>query len=131
MYSMKRFAPVVVRISISLVIIWFGSQQLLHSAVWTGLIPAYVTNLSHLSALTVVHINGWFEITAGLLLLLGFYTRIIGFLLFLHILDIAFTVGVNTSIGVRDLGLTCAALSVFLHGPDGWCLDHIFDHPTT
>ena len=123
---MKRFGPAVARIGISVIVLWFGSQQLLHPTMWVRLVPNWALQISHLSALTVVTLNGWLEITLGLLLILGFYSRIVGFLLFLHILNIAFTLGYN-SIGVRDFGLSIMALSVSLNGPDGWCLDTIFD----
>lgn len=122
---MKNFAPVVIRIGMALVFLWFGSQQLIHTSMWTSLIPQYVINLSGQTATTLVHFNGAFEIVFGLFLLLGYFTRVTALLLALHILDITFTVG-YTSIGVRDFGLSLATISVFLYGIDIWCLDKYF-----
>jgi uncharacterized membrane protein YphA (DoxX/SURF4 family) len=122
---MKIAAPIVVRIGISLVFLWFGFQQVLHTAMWVGLIPDWVLSLSGLSAASLVHFNGAFEIVFGLCLLLGIYTRISSLLLALHMLHIMVTVGYN-AIGVRDFGLAMAAISIFLSGMDMWTIDWKF-----
>ena len=45
----------------------------------------------------------------------------------LHVLGIAATIGFN-DIGVRDFGLSIAALSIALHGSDRYCLENkLFD----
>ncbi len=123
--KMKKFAPIILRIGISLVFLWFGSQQLLNTNSWISFIPDWVVNISHLSAQTLVHFNGAFEIVFGICLLFGYFTRITALLLALHMLDITFTVG-YTSIGIRDFGLSIATLSIFLYGVDAWCLDKYF-----
>jgi len=119
---MKKFAPVVLRIGISLVFLWFGSQQLLHTAQWTALIPQSVMDMSHLTAVTLVHINGAFEIVFALALIIGFHIRITALLLALHILDIIYVVGYGQT-GVRDFGIAIGTIAVFLYGMDGWSLD--------
>lgn len=123
--KMKSFAPVVVRVGIALVILWFGSQQLIDAGPWTGLIPAWATGISGLLATTLVTLNGVSEIIIGILLLLGIFTRIVGLLSALHLTLITFVVGYN-GIGVRDFGLAMAAFSTFLYGKDRLCLDKIF-----
>ena len=120
--KMKSSAPIILRIGLSLVFLWFGSQQLLHASMWVGLIPEWVLSLSQLSAATWVLFNGAFEIVFGLCLLAGYFTRITALLLAFHLLGIIFTVGYN-DIGVRDFGLSMAAISIFLYGNDSWCLD--------
>ena len=120
--KMKRFAPVVLRIGISFVFLWFASQQILNANMWTSFIPDWITSMTGLNAVTLVHFNGAFEIVFGLCLLGGYFTRISAFLLALHMLDITFTVG-YTSVGVRDFGLSIAAISIFLYGIDCWCFD--------
>jgi uncharacterized membrane protein YphA (DoxX/SURF4 family) len=75
-----------------------------------------------ISETTFVYLNGWFELVFGTLLIIGFHTRIVAFLLSVHLLGIVFTVGYN-EIGVRDFGLTVALISIFLHGPSDWSLD--------
>jgi len=120
--KLKLFAPVVLRIGLSLVFIWFGSQQLLNTKMWIGLIPQSVISISHLSATTLVHFNGAFEIVFGLALLIGISTRVVAFLLALHIIDIMFVVGYGP-IGVRDFGLSVATVAIFLNGADFFTVD--------
>ena len=119
---MKNFAPTVLRIGLSLVFLWFGSQQLLHTGAWTGLIPEWVTSASGFEAATFVYFNGAFEIVFGICLLVGYFTRMSALLLALHLLGIIANVG-YTPIGVRDFGLLMATIAVFLYGIDSWCLD--------
>lgn len=118
----RRFAPVVLRIGIALVFLWFGYQQITVPGAWTSLIPDWAMSLSGFSAHALVLANGCFEIVFGLLLLLGVFTRFVAFFLALHMFSIMWTVG-YTAIGVRDFGLSMAALSVFLYGADSWCFD--------
>ncbi len=123
--KMRLAAPVVIRIGLSLVFLWFGSQQLLDAPAWSGLIPQSLVEISEISATTFVYLNGIFEIVTSLLLLIGLFTRISALLLVLHLFNIIFIVGYN-DIGVRDFGLAMAGLSIFLYGADTWCLDKIF-----
>ena len=120
--KMSRIAPVVVRIGIALVFLWFGTQQLGNTSAWTGLIPSWATSLSGLDAAALVTLNGAFEIIAAAFLITGLFTRAVALLSALHLLSITFTMG-YTGIGVRDFGLSMAAISIFLYGADAWCLD--------
>ncbi len=119
---MNKYAPTILRLGMSLVFIWFGSQQLLHNADWVAYIPNYAISFSHLSAETLTYINGAFEVIFGLALFFGFKTRIVAFLLALHMLDITYTVGYNP-VGVRDFGLALATVSLFLNGPSPFGID--------
>ena len=110
----------------ALVVLWFGVQQLLNPALWTGYLPAWTGSLP-LSAITFVLLNGWLECTLGLLLIAGFYTRAAAFILSLHLYGIALTLGYG-AIGVRDFGLATALLSVFFYGKDAWSLDTFFSN---
>lgn len=122
MHKARKYAPTVLRIGISLVVIWFGLQQINDPQPWTGLIPDWATGLSGLSALTIVKINGWAEIILGGAHLIGLYTRITGLILAVHLAMITFTVGYN-AVGVRDFGLTIGALSSFLYGVSPLSID--------
>ncbi len=124
--KIQQLAPVVLRIGLSLVILWFGSQQLLYTDNWTSLIPDMVTNLSGVDASFFVLFNGAFEIIFGLCLLAGFQTRIVSLLLALHMLLITVTVGYSAT-GVRDFGLAIAAISSFMYGVDTLSLDHYLE----
>lgn len=120
--NISKYAPVVTRFGLSLVFLWFGFTQVTGPESWTSLIPEFITNLTHLSALTFVYINGGMEIIFGILLILGIYTRISALILALHLLVITIDVGYN-AIGIRDFGLTIATFSIFLNGPDFLALE--------
>lgn len=119
--EMKKFAPLILRVGLALVFLWFGSQQVMHPEAWVGLIPEWVTSFSGLYALHVVYSNGAFEIIFGLCLLVGYFTRVAAFLLSIHLIGIIFSVGYN-DVGVRDFGLLMSTISVFLNGPDEFSL---------
>ncbi|MBM3232674.1 DoxX family protein [Candidatus Pacearchaeota archaeon] len=116
----KSTAPVILRIGLSLVFLWFGINQLLYPLNWIGWVPGFAS--STIDPFTIVFVNGISEIVFGVLLLIGLYTRIASFLLALHMLGITLSVGWN-EIGVRDFGILMALISVFLHGADDYCLD--------
>lgn len=121
MNNLKSYAPNILRIGMSLVILWFGSQQLMHPSMWTGFLPGWVSSLP-LTPITFIYLNGWLEIITGILLLIGLFTRVVGIILALHLLGIVFSVG-YTATSVRDFGLTIALVSIFLNGEDAWSLD--------
>ncbi|MBX4181590.1 DoxX family protein [Candidatus Parcubacteria bacterium] len=108
----SRFAPLVLRVTLGIVMLWFGTHELLDPLVWTSYIPTWITGIG-ISAETFVYINGTAEIILGSLLILGIYTRIVATLLFLHMLAIIGEVGIN-EIGMRDVGLAGALLSLTL-----------------
>jgi uncharacterized membrane protein YphA (DoxX/SURF4 family) len=119
---MEKYAAVILRYGVVIVFLWFSSQQFLHTEAWTAYIPESATDLTGQSAMTLVYLNATFELIFGLMLLLGWHTRIAALLLALHLLNIAYVVGYG-EIAVRDFGLAVATLSVFMHGPDILCLD--------
>ncbi len=117
-----KYAPIILRLGLALVFLWFGTNQIMDPISWVGFIPHSIISTTGLSATTLVFYNALFEIVAGTMLLLGFFTRAIAFILFLHLLDIAFTVGLD-SLGIRDLGLAVATFVIFLNGMDASTLD--------
>jgi uncharacterized membrane protein YphA (DoxX/SURF4 family) len=123
MEKLKQYAPIILRIGLAGVFLWFGINQIIDPLSWVGYIPSFITNLTGITASSVVFYNALFEIIAGTMLLLGLFTRVVALVLFLHLLDIAFTVGLD-SIGVRDLGLAVATFAIFLNGMDWLTLDH-------
>jgi len=120
----KEYSPVVLRISISLVILWFGFTNIFNPQSLIGYLPKFAQSLP-IEPLSLLLITGIFEVIFGLLLLIGLFTRLSSFLLFLHLLIIIIGLGYN-DIAVRDFGLALATLAIFLHGPDKWCLDRKF-----
>ena len=115
---MEKYSAPFIRIGISLVVLWFGSQQILHPLIWTSLLPSWTTMFG-LTPITLIYINGFIEITLGLLLVLGIWTRAVAILVALHLFEIAYTVGYG-AISVRDTGLAISAVGIFLHGRDKW-----------
>lgn len=118
---LELYAPSVLRLGMSAVILWFSTQQFLHTAVWTAYVPDSAVAVLHISATTLVYFNAAFELVFGLLLVFGWQTRIVALLLALHLFDIMWIVGYG-EIGVRDFGLAVATLTVFMNGPDTLCM---------
>ena len=122
MRSFSGYAPVVLRLGLAAVFFWFGFTQIFDQSGWTGLIPAWITSLTGMSAETIVLFNGIAEVIGAFLLACGFYTRIVAALLALHLLTIIFDVGLG-AVGVRDAGLMFALISVALAEPDTYTAD--------
>jgi uncharacterized membrane protein YphA (DoxX/SURF4 family) len=122
MEKAKQYAPIILRIAMALLFLWFGMSQIIDPSVWVGFMPNSVVTLTGLSVTTLVTINATFEIIAGTMLLFGLYTRVIAAILFLHLLDITFVVSLD-AIGIRDLGLAVSTFVIFLNGSDAWTLD--------
>jgi uncharacterized membrane protein YphA (DoxX/SURF4 family) len=124
MTNASTYAPSVLRIGLSLIILWFGAQQLMHVSDWVGYLPEWTTALP-VTPEQLVYLNGLFEIVFGLFLLAGFYTRIAALLLALHMLEIVHAVGYGPT-GARDLGLAFAIIAIFLQGPDKLSVDKLW-----
>ncbi len=77
--------------------------------------------MSHMDASTIIHLNGFLEIAASLLLILGLYVRWVALALALHLFVIAGSLGLNP-LGVRDFGLSFATLALACFGADRFCL---------
>jgi len=122
---MKKTSSILLRVGIALVIIWFGYQQLSDPMSWVAYLPSWMGNLP-VSQLSIIYINGLFEVIFGGLLFFGVYTRWVALFLALHLLDITYTVGYG-AIGVRDFGLAIATLSIFFYGPSPFSVDLFFD----
>ena len=120
MKNISSYAPIVLRLGLTAVVLWFGTSQLINPNMWTGIVPQWATALSGMSAATIVHLNGWFEVITGLLLGVGIYTRWVALILAVHLLVIASGFGFNP-IGVRDLGLTASMLALAMLGNDAYC----------
>lgn len=134
----KKYAPLVLRIGLALVFLWFGISQLVNTESFIGYIPSWISphgaeivhehplQLLHDVPIPSVHIiilaNGILETVFGLFLLIGLWTRVSAAILALHLFGIAISLGYN-DIMIRDLGLALATASIFLSGPDRWCLD--------
>lgn len=113
----KAYAPVLLRVSLALLFLWFGIGQLVDPESFVSYVPSWVP----LDIFTAVLLNGIFETIFGLLLLLGLFTRVVAIVLGLHLIGIAISLGYN-DLAWRDMALALATFAVALHGPDEWCL---------
>ena len=120
--QLKPWAPVIVRIGISLVYLWFGINQLVNPGAWISWVPDYAVKLAPFPVTTLVLINGGLETILGFFLFLGLWTRIVAGILSLHALHLLSVVGYG-AIGTRDFGIMMAIISVFLNGPDVFSFD--------
>ncbi len=66
--------------------------------------------------------NAILELTLGIFLILGLYTKFSSLILSIHLLFITISMGF-TPIGARDFGLTIATLFIFLSDLDRYTLD--------
>lgn len=123
---MEDKAKGVLRMGMAIVFISFGLMQFSAPDSWTGFIPQIIQNIAFnvfgLTAVNFVLANSFVEITLGLFLLLGIYTRFSSFILGLHLAFITVSIGFSAT-GVRDFGLTIATIVIFLNGADKICLD--------
>lgn len=115
---MRNFAPVVVRIGVSLVFLWFGINQIATPELFVGYVPAFFAGKASLFLL----LNGIFQTVFAAMLLVGLFTRFVSFVLVLCLIGIIYSVGYN-EIGVRDFGLLMATISICMNGSDALCLE--------
>jgi uncharacterized membrane protein YphA (DoxX/SURF4 family) len=122
MKNFSKYSHLVLRIGIAVVFLWFGFSQLKNPAQWTRMMPDYVNAIFPLAKSTLIYMNGILEILLAILLLLGLWTRTVSGLITLHLIHIITIVGYG-AVGARDVAIALAALAVFLHGSDEFCLD--------
>lgn len=113
--NMERYAPAVLRIGLAMFLFWFGFSQLMNPADWLSWVPNWATNLTGIDADDIVYMNGTFEVTAGILLAIGLWTRVVALIAALHLFVIVIDIGLS-AIGVRDFGLAVALLSLGMMG---------------
>jgi uncharacterized membrane protein YphA (DoxX/SURF4 family) len=119
-----NLSSIMLRIGIALVFLYFGFSQIMSPDSWADLIPEFLTS-TIITANNFVMINGILEITLGIFLILGLYTRISALLLSLHLFGIAYTFGLSPT-GMRDFGLAVATLVIFIKGNEKYTLDEKF-----
>jgi len=134
----KDYSIVILRIGLALVLLWFGINQVFYPDNFLGYLPPWAMphpiNMIHFPPIHMMHdtsiqttalivSNGFYEIILGLVLLVGFYTRITAFIAGLHLLLIALSLGYN-DIAIRDFGLSIMAFSLVFSGAGKYSLDN-------
>jgi len=112
---------VFLRVSMAFVFIYFGFVQVGAPDDWIGTVPEFLDG-TIVSANNIVIFNGVLEITFGIFMFIGLYTKFSALILSIHLALITLGVGFNP-VGIRDFGLTIATLVVFFNGSDGYCVD--------
>lgn len=118
---MEEYAPVLLRVSMSLVFLWFGISQITDTDNYLGYLPDFIFSSGYAKQFVIS--NGIFEIVTGTMLLFGIFTRIAALLLSLHLFAIAFEMRYGDT-AIRDFGLALATLSIVMRGGDIWCLEN-------
>ncbi|MFB6182216.1 MAG: DoxX family protein [Candidatus Magasanikbacteria bacterium] len=137
-HKYKNLAPVVLRIGVSLVFLWFGINQLINPGSFIGYVPQWAyphgTQVVHSHSFQFMHvvpkpsvnslviINGILETVLGMFLLVGLFIGVTSVILAAHLLVIALGMG-SSEIAVRDFGLSVATFTVFLLDSDKYSLD--------
>ena len=117
-----KYAPVIVRLGMSAVFLWFGFSQFANTANFLGYLPDFLFKSKFASE--AVMLNGSFEIIFGIMLAAGVFTKWVALLLGVHLVMIASSLGYSET-AVRDFGLALATLSIFFEGEDIWCMDYL------
>lgn len=113
MNTHQQYGLAVLRLGLAGVIFWFGFSQLLDAQSWIPWVPLWAENLSGLSDIQIVYLNGLLESAIAIALALNFYTRYTALILAVHMAGLVLEIGFN-DIGMRDLAIGTAALSLAL-----------------
>ncbi len=119
--GIKVYGPILTRIGIGIVFLWFGINQLINPEDFLSYLPEFLFAMD--SAKMILLVNGIFEIVLSTFLLIGLFVRPVSLLLSIHLLAIVISLGYN-DIAVRDFGLMIVTFATFLGGADKWSLDY-------
>ncbi len=125
--ELEKYSKPILRIVMALVFLYFGFSQMYNPDAWTGFVPQKLIDISPFTANNLVMMNAMLELSLGIFLILGLYTRFSSLVLSLHLFGISFSI-IPTSLplAVRDFGLAFATLVVFLNEKDNYCIDNKF-----
>ena len=91
----SSYAPVVLRLGMSAVILWFGFNELFNTAHFVEFLPGFLYNSPY--AASAVLANGVLEVAFGLLLAVGLFTRVVAIVLAAHLTIITIGLGYGDS----------------------------------
>ena len=117
----KEHVPLILRVGLSLVFLWFGLNQLFDTTNFLGYLPEFLLQQTY--AESFVRLNGGFETILGILLLIGRYIKPVTIILALHLIGIIISLGYG-DIAIRDVGLLFMTIAIYMGGKDKWSLDY-------
>ncbi|MEK6894458.1 MAG: DoxX family protein [Nanoarchaeota archaeon] len=120
----NEIGKIILRLSLALVFLYFGVQQIMDPGAWSGFVPDRF-HVSGISANNIVIFNGFMEIVFGTFFIVGLYVRFASIVMSLHLFVIALSIGFSP-LGIRDFGLAFATLALFFFGADRYTVDYKF-----
>ncbi|MCM2326031.1 MAG: DoxX family protein [Candidatus Woesearchaeota archaeon] len=117
-----KYAPLILRVSLAFVFLYFGIRQLMMPQDFIYWLPKEAEMIP-IQPEMLITLNGIFEVIFGSMLIIGLFRRISSFLLGMHLLAITATIGF-TEIGVRDFGLAMATIVIAMIKEDRYSLDY-------
>lgn len=105
----QKIGLTTLRLSLAFVFLWFGFSQISDVTTWTSFVPEFMTRFVDAGLLVIL--NGSFEVVAGLLIAFNVLVKPLAILLGIHLFFIAISIGL-TAVGVRDIGLGLASISL-------------------
>ena len=109
--DIKLNPVLMLRLGLGAVFIYAGLSSLVSPFSWVGFVPQWVGVIMPIETFLIFH--GVFEVLLGVVLISGFFLRIVSILAFLSLLSIIVFFGVD-EITFRDFGLLMMALALFL-----------------
>lgn len=118
---MKKFAekyPLVMRVFLGFVLLWFGVNEVLDSEYWSGYVPPLVASVLPFKVNLFVQMHGVVLSLLALSLFFNLYIRYTGFMVIgvlLSIIGGLIMIDGFNEIVVRDIGLFGLALAIWFH----------------
>ncbi|MBI2042029.1 MAG: DoxX family membrane protein [Candidatus Nealsonbacteria bacterium] len=110
---MSRISFHVLRIGAAITFLWIGILILSDPQGWTGFIRPWAADILPISLLKLMTSVAFFDIFAGIFLLVNYYTWLAALLGSFHLALVLIVSGVN-AITVRDIGLLTGTVAIFI-----------------
>ncbi len=101
----------IVRVGFAVVFLWFGIDKFFHPDFWLSFVPPFVLSALPFSQSAFIYLQGAVEAVLGLLLLVGFLTRIAALLSAIMLAAIIVALSF-TAVPVRDIALLSIAVAL-------------------
>ena len=118
-------AVVIRRVGLSLVFIFFGISQLADPEMFLGYWPPWIPITDDAVLVLLTRLHGASEVLFGVLLGVGFFTRISAAFLGLQMVPILISSWHEPMTLARDFGIMVATLSIALSHEDSISVDHL------